>query len=79
MLSIGHINFLFFAISDFPSKSLFATSAGRYYTNSVALVSERTIPTERQPFSTKLVQTFTDRMMSRSQRGRFLMKVISDL
>ena len=37
-------------------------------TNSVALVRERTIPTERTPQSAKLVPTFVDRGVSRGQR-----------
>jgi hypothetical protein len=37
--------------------------------NPVALVLERTIPTERPPLSVKLVPTFADRGVSRSQRG----------
>ena len=38
-------------------------------TNSVALVRERTIPTERPPRLAKLVPTFADRGVSRGQRN----------
>jgi hypothetical protein len=36
------------------------------YYNSVALVRERTIPTERPPLSAKLVPTFAEREVSLS-------------
>jgi hypothetical protein len=37
--------------------------------NSVALVRERNIPTERRRLSAKLVQTFADRGVSHGQCG----------
>jgi hypothetical protein len=45
--------------------------------DSVALVRERTIPTERPRLSTNLLSTFADREVSRSQRGGSSMAVIS--
>jgi hypothetical protein len=46
---------------------------------SVALVRERTIPTERSPLVAKLVPTFTDRGVSRGQRGGSYTAIISDI
>jgi hypothetical protein len=46
-------------------------------TYSVALVRERTIPTERQPLSAKLVLTFVDRGVSHDQYGGSPTAVIS--
>jgi hypothetical protein len=43
----------------------------------VALVRERTITSERQPLSAKLVPTFADRVVSCSQSGGFPTAVIS--
>jgi hypothetical protein len=48
-----------------------------YNNNSVPLVGEQTIPTERQPLSVKLVPTFAARQVSHSQRSRSPMAVIS--
>jgi hypothetical protein len=45
--------------------------------NSVDLVRERTIPTERPRLSAKLVPTFADRGVSRNQRGGSPTAVIS--
>jgi hypothetical protein len=45
--------------------------------NSVALVRERTIPTEWPHLSAKLVPNFPDRGVSRSQRGGSLAAVLS--
>ena len=44
-------------------------SAKTTYINSMALVRERTIPTERPPPSAKLVPTFADKGVSRGQRN----------
>jgi hypothetical protein len=44
-------------------------SRGTNDDNSVALVCEQTIPTERLPLSAKLVRTFADRGVLRCQRG----------
>jgi hypothetical protein len=46
-------------------------------TNSVSLVRKRTISTKRSRLSAKLVPTFADREVSRSQRGVYPTAVIS--
>jgi hypothetical protein len=45
--------------------------------NSVALVRERIIPTDRPPIVSEVSAKFTDRVVSRSQRGGSTTAIIS--